>query len=50
MNENIGWLLVGARPDGSVCNRDERAALAAVAPQIARAIATVQARDRRAAL
>ena len=50
MNENIGWLLVGSRPDGSICNRDERAALTAVAPQIARAIATVQARDRRTAL
>ncbi len=47
MNENIGWLLVGPRPDGTTCNRDERAALAAVAPPIARAIATVQARDSR---
>lgn len=49
MNEDIGWLLVGSRPDGSICNRDERAALAAVAPQIARSIATVQAMDRRMA-
>lgn len=50
MNEDIGWLLVGSRPDGSICNRDERAALAAVAPQIARSIATVRAMDRRMAL
>jgi len=47
MDEEVGWLLIGTRPDGTNCNRDERAALAAVAPHIARAIATVQARDRR---
>lgn len=47
MDEKVGWLLIGPRPDGTACNRDERAALAAVAPAIARAIATVQARDRR---
>jgi hypothetical protein len=43
----LGWLLVGPRPDGTTCNRDERAALAAAAEPIARAIAAVQARDER---
>lgn len=42
-----GWLLVGPRPDGTPCNRDERAALAAVAKPIARAIAAVEARQAR---
>ncbi len=49
VDENVGWLLVGARPDGTSCNRDERRALAEVAAPIARAIATTLARDRREA-
>lgn len=47
MREDIGWLLIGPRPDGSSCNRDEREALASVAPLIACAIANVRARDLR---
>ncbi len=39
------WLLLGARPDGTPCNRDERAALAELAAPLARAIATTDARD-----
>ncbi|MBI3675087.1 MAG: hypothetical protein HY243_00520 [Proteobacteria bacterium] len=46
-NEPIGWLLVGPRPDGTTCNRDERNALAAVAAPIARTLAAVQARENR---
>lgn len=43
----IGWLLIGARPDGSLPGRAERAALADVAAPIARAIQTVRRRDAR---
>lgn len=46
-DEQIGWLLVGPRPDGTSCNRDEREALKEVAEPIARAIAAVQARENR---
>lgn len=46
-DEPIGWLLVGPRPDGTSCNRDERNALAAVAGPIARSVATVRAREDR---
>ncbi|MBI3675083.1 MAG: hypothetical protein HY243_00500 [Proteobacteria bacterium] len=44
-DEPIGWLLVGPRPDGTSCNRDERNALASVAAPIARSLAAVQARE-----
>jgi hypothetical protein len=46
-DEPVGALLVGPRPDGTLCNRDEREALLAVAPLIARAIATARARAER---
>ncbi len=46
-DQPVGALLVGPRPDGTLCNRDEREALLAVAPLIARAIATAQARTAR---
>jgi hypothetical protein len=46
-DEPVGALLVGPRPDGTRCNRDERDALLAVAPAIARAIATARARAER---
>jgi hypothetical protein len=46
-NEPVGLLLVGPRPDGTLCNRDEREALLSVAPAIARAIATARARAAR---
>jgi hypothetical protein len=46
-DEPIGALLVGPRPDGTICNRDEREALLTVAPAIARAIATARARAER---
>jgi hypothetical protein len=46
-DEAVGSLLVGPRPDGTLCNRDEREALLSVAPAIARAIATARARAKR---
>lgn len=46
-DDALGALLVGPRPDGTRCNRDEREALLAVAPLIARAIATARARADR---
>lgn len=46
-DEPVGVLLVGPRPDGTRPNRDEREALLAVAPAIARAIATARARAGR---
>lgn len=46
-DEPVGILLVGPRPDGTRCNRDEREALVAAAPAIARAIATARARSER---
>jgi hypothetical protein len=46
-DEPVGALFVGPRPDGTRCNRDEREALLAVAPAIARAIATARARAER---
>jgi hypothetical protein len=48
-NDGVGWLLLGSRPDGTNCNRDERAALASLAPAVARAIVTAQAIERRTA-
>jgi hypothetical protein len=41
------WLLVGPRPDGSTCNRDEREALVELAAPLAGALATTVARDER---
>ncbi|HYD73083.1 MAG TPA: hypothetical protein VEF55_08095, partial [Candidatus Binatia bacterium] len=46
-DEPVGALFVGPRPDGTRPNRDEREALLAVAPAIARAIATARARAQR---
>ncbi len=45
----IGWLLLGARPDGSLFGKDEREALAAVAEPIARAAFIVERRAIREA-
>lgn len=39
------WLMLGPRPDGTPCNRDERKALEELAAPLASAIATTQARD-----
>lgn len=47
LDEPVGALFVGPRPDGTRPNRDEREALLFVAPAIARAIATAQARSQR---
>ena len=44
-NKATAWLLVGPRPDGTPCNRDEREALCALAVAIASALATTEARD-----
>ena len=41
----IGFILVGPRPDGSICSRDEQNALAGVSESIARAIRTVIKRE-----
>jgi hypothetical protein len=41
------WLMLGPRPDGSPCNRDERNALEELAGPLASAIATTEARDKR---
>jgi hypothetical protein len=41
------WLVLGARPDGTPINRDEREALDELAPAIARALTACQARDAR---
>lgn len=43
----IARLLLGPRPDGTPCNRDEREALGEVAASIARGIATTEAREER---
>lgn len=43
----VGYLLVGARPDGSIPSRDEQRALSEVAEPIARAIRTVILREER---
>ncbi len=44
-DEACAWLLLGPRPDGTPCNRDERGALAELAAPLGRAIATTDARD-----
>jgi hypothetical protein len=43
----IGWLLLGPRPDGSFYGRDERKALALIADPIARALSISTTRERR---
>lgn len=45
----IGWLLLGPRPDGSFYGKDERETLALVADPAARALAITLERQRRAA-
>jgi len=45
----IGALLVGPRPDGSLPGKDEREALAEIADPVARAIRIVRERERREA-
>jgi hypothetical protein len=45
----IGWLLLGPRPDGSFYGRDERKALAQIADPIARALSISTTRERRRA-
>jgi hypothetical protein len=43
----IGWILLGARPDGSFYGRDEREALAEIADPVARAVQIVGRREAR---
>ena len=43
----IGWILLGARPDGSFYGKDEREALAEIADPVARAVQIVRAREER---
>ena len=43
----LGWLLVGARPDGSVQDRDARKTLVSIAAPLARALLVLGARARR---
>jgi len=45
----IGMLLVGPRPDGSLPGKDEREALAEIADPVARAVRIVRERERREA-
>ena len=47
LDEPIGYLLVGPRPDGSIPSRDEQKALAEVSESVARAIRTVIKREAR---
>src|SRR6185437_5664147 len=47
LDEPIGYLLVGPRPDGSIPARDEQKALSEVSESIARAIRTVIKREAR---
>ena len=47
LDEPIGYLLVGPRPDGSIPARDEQKALKEVSESIARAIRTVIKREAR---
>jgi len=42
----VGWLLLGPRPDGSFYCKDERETLAVIAEPIARALATAMERER----
>lgn len=46
----IGWLLLGPRPDGSLYGKDERKALTEIADPVARALAIAATRQARAAL
>ena len=46
-NRASAWLLLGPRPDGTPCNRDQRQALEELAAPLAAAIATTEARDAR---
>ena len=41
------WLLLGRRPDGTPCSRDERKALEELAVPLAGAIVTTEVRDMR---
>jgi hypothetical protein len=43
----VGWLLLGPRPDGSFYGREERAALREIADPVARALAIALERERR---
>lgn len=45
----IGWILLGARPDGSFYGKDEREALAEIADPVARAVQIVSRREAREA-
>ena len=45
----IGWLLLGPRPDGSFYGREEREALREIAEPVARALAIAIERERRKA-
>ena len=47
LDEPIGYLLVGPRPDGSIPSRDEQKALSEVSESVARAIRTVIKREAR---
>jgi hypothetical protein len=45
----VGWLLVGARPDGSLYGKDERKTLADIADPVARALDIARIRETRQA-
>jgi hypothetical protein len=42
---NVGWILLGPRPDGSFYGKDEREALVAIAEPVASAVHSVRARE-----
>ena len=48
--ENVGWLLLGPRPDGSFYGKDERETLLALADPIARALVIARERERSASI
>jgi NAD-specific glutamate dehydrogenase len=49
VEEPIGYLLAGPRPDGSIPSREEQKAISEVSEDIARAIRTVIKREAREA-
>jgi hypothetical protein len=46
---NMGWLLVGPRPDSSIAGKDEQQALEQIAPSLARSIRVTLNRERKQA-
>ena len=47
---DVGWLLLGPRPDGSLFGKDERKALSEIADPVARALSIVALREARSAM